>query len=397
MTGTTDRVGRSGRPTLWCLSAFAAVAVSASAVLMTASPAGADAVRAAQWHLRTLDVARAHDVTGGDGVTVAVIDSGVDASHPDLRDNVVPGKDFVAGTDGRVDRNGHGTGVAALIAAHGHGTGDGVLGVAPGATILPVRVSDASGHYRAGHAARAIRWAADHGAGVVNLSGGSPSDTPALRGAVAYAQSLDVVVVASVGNADQGDRRVLYPAAYPGVIAVASVDSEGEAAPGSVHGPQVSLAAPGVQVVSAGTGHGYAVGVGTSDAAALVSGAAALVRAGHPGLDAAGVVARLVRTADDRGEPGRDPRYGFGVLDPVAALTADVAPPAGNPLGSVAVRDGLAPRAAGARNGRPSWAYGLFPAVVVGGCSVVLAALSLGVGWRLTVGRRRRLAPPSFR
>ncbi|MQA83275.1 MAG: type VII secretion-associated serine protease mycosin [Streptosporangiales bacterium] len=396
---SSGKAGRFVRPALWFLGTAAAVNAAAVFVL-PARPAVADNVRASQWHLLSLDVAKTHRVSRGKGVTVAVIDSGVQASHPDLRGSVVRGRDFVGDTDGRVDRNGHGTGVAALIAGHGHGTGDGALGLAPRATILPVRVSNPNGKYTSTAAAQGVRWAVDHGADVINMSGGASADDPALRGAVAYAQARDVVVVASAGNTDQGDRRVLYPAAYPGVVAVSAVDGTDKFSPDSVRGPRVALAAPGVRVVTATTDGGYAIGAGTSDAAALVSGAAALVRAEHPDLDATNVVNRLIRTAEDRGPSGRDPRYGFGTVVPVAALTADVPRVAENPLGTTTVsaprRHGFRPPGASGTPGgdaEPGVVSGLparlLPALV-GAAAVLLACLSVAVGWMVTARRRSR-------
>lgn len=380
------------------VAALIAVPVVVGTIVAPVPAAHADEVRAAQWHLRTLDVARAHETSRGSDVRVAVIDSGVDASHPDLEGNVAEGRDFVADTDGNVDTNGHGTGVAALIAAHGHGSGDGALGLAPRSTILPVRVSDDSGRYSSAGAARAIRWAADHGADVINVSGGSSTDDPRMRGAVGYAQSREAVIVASAGNTDQGDREVLYPAAYPGVIAVSAVDGDGDFSPESVEGPEVALAAPGVKVVTATAGRDYAFGVGTSDAAAIVSGTAALVRAEFPDLDAADVVNRLIRTADGKGPKGRDPRYGFGVVDPVAALTEDVPAASENPLGTVPLESSgqfdpptssATPPAVAERDGVSArWDF-LLP-WVVGAATVLLAGASVTAGW-VMASRRRRL------
>lgn len=382
------------------VTAVASVLVAVAAVLGPAPAALADSVRAAQWHLRTLDIERAHEISRGKGVVVAVVDSGVDATHPDLKDNVADGYDIVAATDGKVDENGHGTGVAALIAAHGHGTDDGVLGVAPRASILPVRVSGRSGQYGSADAARAIRWAADRGADVINVSGGAPTDDPRMRGAVGYAQARDVVLVASAGNTDQGDKKVGYPAAYPGVIAVSAVDADREFSAESVQGPEVALAAPGERVVTATTGHDYAVGVGTSDASALVSGTAALVRARYPELDAAAVVNRLLRTAADRGPRGRDTRYGYGVVDPVAALTADLPEVTANPLGSVTPTPSATPTpnpsgtsAANPGPGGPPVPRNVLLPVLVGGGAVLLALVSLAVGWAMTARRRRTARP----
>ncbi|MCW2638356.1 MAG: mycP, partial [Dactylosporangium sp.] len=167
-------------------------------------------------------------------------------------------------------------------------------------------------------------WAAQHGVKVmcIALSG---QDSPNLKQAVEQAQAADVVLVAAAGNRPR-DATVTYPAAYPGVIAAAAVDQQGNHADVSVTGPQVTLAAPGVDIVSPRLNGKYSQNVGTSDATAIIAGVAALVRAKYPQLSAAEVIHRLTATATDKGAPGRDDQYGYGIVNPVAALTADVPP-----------------------------------------------------------------------
>jgi subtilisin family serine protease len=219
--------------------------------------------------------------------------------------------------------------MASLIAGHGHGTGDGCLGIAPRARILPIRRGAAHTPLDKGEVAKGIRWAVDHGARVINLSLGN-ADSPPLRQAVDYALDRDVVVVAAVGLPG-GLGRIPAPARIPGVVAVSGVDRNGNIA-ASASGPEVAIAAPAKDIVHATKGGGYSIGTGTSDATAIVSGVVALIRSKYPDLDAANVINRLIQTADDKGPPGRDERYGFGIVNPVRALTADVPRVDRNPL-----------------------------------------------------------------
>jgi type VII secretion-associated serine protease mycosin len=296
------------------------------APLVVAPAAVADSVREKQWHLGFLRVAEAHKLSTGNGVTVAVVDTGVKADHPDLVGNVLPGVDLTgAGTTGQLDTSGHGTAMAGLIAAHGHGANgdDGALGIAPKAKILPVRIS-ATDVGIPDKAVAGINAAVRAGAKVVSISLGT-GPFGELEKAITDALAADVVVVASTGNRPN-DSFLQYPAGYPGVVAVGATDKAGNIAPVTVTGEQMTLAAPGVEIVSADGVGGYNIGTGTSPATAIVAGAAALVRSRYPDLPAKEVVHRLTATATDKGAPGRDAQYGFGVLNLVAALTADVKP-----------------------------------------------------------------------
>jgi type VII secretion-associated serine protease mycosin len=295
-----------------------------------AAAAHADQVRDAQWHVPYLDLATAHQVTRGEGVTVAIIDSGVDATHPDLRDNVLPGIDLIEpdNADAWTPED-HGTLVAGVLAGHGHGTGDadGVLGVAPGAKILPIRASsdaDEDEQPTSHLVADGVRHAVDGGAGVISISLSSEhSDVD--EHAIAAARRAGVVVVAAAGNRPDADA-VTFPASLPTVIAVGGVGQDGDLAEFSVTGPEVLVTAPGDEIVTTRPGDEYAVASGTSFAAPIVAGAAALVRSRFPDLTADEVIHRLVTTAADAGPAGPDEQYGHGVVDVVAALTADLPP-----------------------------------------------------------------------
>jgi type VII secretion-associated serine protease mycosin len=306
--------------------------------LLAAPPASADAIRQGEWALQALHAETAWQTTRGAGVTVAVVDTGVDGSHPDLRGQVLAGKDMVGFGAHRGDTSWarHGTSMAGIIAGHGHGPGgqDGVTGIAPAAKILPVRVilDDGDPQRKRARSTRGsalpegIRWAADHGADVINLSLGDDSKSshpePAEDSAIQYALRKGVVVVASAGNGGKQGDRASYPAAYPGVISVTAVDKYGRRGDFSTKRWYASVAAPGVDVVIADPDRRYYEGWGTSAAAAYVSGSVALIRAAHPKLSPAQIKRLLETTARDAPPGGRDDALGFGIVDPAAALTA---------------------------------------------------------------------------
>jgi type VII secretion-associated serine protease mycosin len=298
------------------------------------NPLVGDSVREEQWHLMTLNVPGAWTYSEGAGVTVAVIDSGVDADHPDLKGQVLPGLDLVDPKgDGDIDLVGHGTTVSAIIAGRGDDRA-GVVGIAPKSKILPVRVLNEENRYNdAIIVAKAVRWAVDHGARVINLSLGGNGSSPALAAALDYAFAKDVVVVACTGNASASSTdEVWYPAREPGVIAVTGTDRAGdELWPGSITGKETVVSAPATDLIGARPG-GYWKVQGTSFAAPMVAGTAALVRSRWPTMPAGEVVNRIIRTAKDLGATGRDSTYGFGLIDPTRALTADVPAVFDNPL-----------------------------------------------------------------
>ncbi|GAA3189151.1 S8 family serine peptidase [Dactylosporangium siamense] len=304
-----------------------AAATLSAAIIWTPCAASADGIRDRQWHLDALQIAQAQQITQGAGVIVAVADTGVDDRHGELAGAVLPGKEFGEQPtgDGRSDTDGHGTAMAGLIAGRGLPEGGGVLGVAPKATILPVQTLHSEFGGSPIDLAEGITWAVGRGAKVICVAAGT-SEYPEVTAAVAAAIAADVVVVAGAGNAPQA-RQVAFPAKLPGVLAVGGTDKDGNHARISVAGPEIALSAPAVDVVSTGAFGTYVTGEGTSNSTAIVAGVVALVRAKFPDLSAVEVIRRLTATATDRGKPGRDDEYGYGIVNPVAALTASIGPP----------------------------------------------------------------------
>lgn len=299
-------------------------AIAATAVV-PAGAAQADSFRDDQWYLGSLKVQQAQSVSKGAGVTVAVVDTGV-YPHPDLRRNLLVGKNFsdIGAGDGRGDKVGHGTNMAAIIAGHGRAGNDGVLGIAPASRILPVRINNDVNNVPTGALAQGINWATQNGAEVINVSSGTG---PAfeLQSAVRSAIDSDVVVVAAAGNTAKA-AIISYPAAMDGVLAVGATARNGQHASLSVKSAKIQICAPGVEITTAQPEDEYVDTNGTSPATAIVSGAAALVRAKFPQLSGPEVIHRLTATADDVGPAGRDDECGFGELNLVKALTADVPP-----------------------------------------------------------------------
>jgi serine protease len=332
---TVRRLSSAALAGLVALGLSAGPATAAPRPAARPGPLAGDSVRKAESYLKALNVPGAWTHATGAGVTVAVIDSGVDAGHADLQGQVLPGLDLVDPYgDGDTDMVGHGTTVSAIIAGRGDDTA-GVIGIAPNARILPVRVLDQQNHYSdARVVAEGVRWAVDHGARVINLSLGGNSSSAPLAAALDYAFAKDVVVVACTGNLSAASpSEVWYPAREPGVIAVAGMDRDGDALwPGSVTGEQTVVTAPATQLIGARAGGGYWQVRGTSFAAPMVSATAALIRSRWPTMPADEVINRIIRTAKDRGAPGRDPVYGFGMVDPSRALTAAVPAVIDNPL-----------------------------------------------------------------
>jgi type VII secretion-associated serine protease mycosin len=378
------------------------VLLAASLALLPSTTAHADGIRSQQWALDAMHTQEVWQTTKGAGVTVAVLDTGVDDQHPDLAGNVLRGKDMVGFGASRGDSAWavHGTAMAGIIAGHGHGPGgqDGVLGVAPAARILPVRVileDDDPARSKArstrGNAlAEGIRWAADQGADVINLSLGDDSKSahpePSEDAAVQYALKKGSVVVASAGNGGEKGDRISYPAAYPGVIAVTAVDKYGTRASFSTRRWYATVSAPGDDVVIAAPDRKYYEGWGTSAAAAFVSGAVALVRAAHPGLTPAQIKQLLEDTARDAPAGGRNDSHGFGFVDPAAAIKAGnrLEPEGLHPAVYGRKYFGSGPDTAKGDAGAFSWA-----APAAGGLGILLLGGAV-VLWRGRGGRGRR-------
>ncbi len=302
-----------------------AIGVELDAVVTaTTIPTGTDTYRGQQWDFTKIRVADAWPRSTGDGVVVAVIDSGVDAGHPDLQGNVLSGYDAITGQAGTsTDTNGHGTHVAGTIAAV-TGNDVGVSAIAPDAKVLPVKVLGADGKGNMSDTAEGIIWAADHGAGVINMSLGATSKVTAVSNAISYARSKGVVVVASAGNSRSTGSPTSWPAADEGVIGVAATDSADKVGTFSNAGSYVDVAAPGVNIAStmpAAKGS-YGFMSGTSMAAPHVAAVAALLKAYRPALTPDQVQAALQSSAVDLGITGRDNDYGYGRIDAVAALAA---------------------------------------------------------------------------
>ncbi|MFJ9598156.1 type VII secretion-associated serine protease mycosin [Streptomyces virginiae] len=265
----------------------------------------------------------------GASVRVAVIDTGVDRANPQLSGaiDVGAGKDFVdpKGGDGTTDTVGHGTKVAGLIAARPQ-QGTGFVGLAPDATVIPIRQNDGQGKGNALSLSQAIDHAVAKGAQVINISQDTDVQMSAdseLGKSVQKAVAANIVVVASAGNDGMnGQKRKTYPAAFPGVLAVGASDRNNERAAFSQPGDFISVAAPGVDMVSTVPGFGQCIDNGTSFSAPYVAGLAALLRAEHGDWSAQQIVWQIQNTAE-RAVNGRDDYVGWGVVDPVRAVSQD--------------------------------------------------------------------------
>ena len=282
------------------------------------APLSNDPYRGNQWALTRLSAENTWVHSTGAGITVAVVDTGVSA-EPDLAGQLLPGYDFVTDTaGGNADGEGHGTHVAGIIAAVA-GNGIGVAGIAPGVKILPVRVLGDDGSGSTADVAAGVMYAADHGAKVINLSLGGPDDDPTLDRAVAYAQAEDVVVVAAAGNGKLVGNATSYPAALPNVMAVGATDRNDAIANFSNTGSYLKVAAPGVDIESTYPG-GYAYMDGTSMATPYAAGVVALTRAAAPTRSGVDIADAVYSTATDLGVPGLDDTFGYGLVNPLAAV-----------------------------------------------------------------------------
>jgi subtilisin family serine protease len=329
-----------------CATALAVVLLTGSTAVPIA--AAEDPVRAAEYWLDDYGIKTAWATTRGAGVRIAIIDTGIARGPVEFEGAVVGGID-VSGTgasDGRapvgaVDSN-HGSWVASLAAARGTGPSTGMIGVAPQAELLSVSVGFGSSAKVpvTQQIAEAIRWSVDNGADVINLSltTNTPDWDASWDSAFLYAYEHDVVVVVAAGNRGSGTSRVGAPATIPGVLTVAGVDPAGRASlEASTQGITIGVSAPSEDLVGVSADGRLVLWNGTSGAAPIVAGVAALVRAAHPDLDAANVINRIIRTArpvaSARAVP--DPLYGYGLVDAGAAVSANVPAVTANPMGSL--------------------------------------------------------------
>lgn len=298
-------------------------APTALAALAAPTALAGDPHRHHQWALNALAIEGPWALSTGAGIDVAVIDTGVAGTHPDLAGRLCSGVAFLGGDGvaqeggGATDPHGHGTHVAGSIAAV-RNNGIGIAGVAPSARVLPIRVLDAQGSGSSSDVARGITWAVDHGAEVINLSLGGPH-SQAVQTAVDYAESLGVVVVAAAGNAGVAGPPN-YPAALEQVVAVASHEPNGAVSTFSTRGTYVDVAAPGSGILSTARDGSWVYMSGTSMATPHVAGVVALLLDDEPGLTPLQVRERLNTTATDAGTTGHDTSYGWGRLNAVGAL-----------------------------------------------------------------------------
>ncbi|WP_326817200.1 type VII secretion-associated serine protease mycosin [Streptomyces sp. NBC_01762] len=389
-------------------------------------PALADSARSEQWHLDAMKAEEMWKTSTGQGVTVAVIDTGVDAINPDLVGQVLKGLNLERTLPGDEldDYNGHGTGMAGLIAGTGKASGgNGAFGLAPGAKILPIRLPKATEAANQAAADRkfhksastAIRYAADQGAKVVNISQGITTGSQQLKDAVKYALDKGSLVFASAGNSGDGANLVEYPAGTPGVVGVGAIGEDLQKTKESQYGPQVDLSAPGQGMIHAcGGGTGFCESHGTSDATAIASASAALIWSKHPEWTNNQVLRVMLNTAGGPTSGAeRNDYVGYGVVRPRIALKTpgDPGPADEYPLPDLAAAESAQPSA------KPSQATGssesddkpATAAPAVGTDSNPGLWIGLGIGVAAVIGaavtalairsRRRKAAaaaPPAY-
>jgi subtilisin family serine protease len=275
------------------------------------------------WNIDRVDAEISWAISTGDPVKVGVIDTGIDLKHPDLQANIKGGYNAINPLKSPNDDNGHGTHVAGIIAALNNSIG--VVGVGPNIDLYAIKVLNASGSGYLSDVIEGLDWAVANGMQVVNMSLGTSQDVQSFHDAIVRAYNAGVTIVAAAGNSGGA---VSYPAAYTEVIAVSATDQNNQIASFSSRGPEVDLAAPGVNIYSTYKGQNYATLSGTSMAAPHVTGAAALIidtKKCDLNLDGvctpSEVQQRLEQTAIDLGDPGKDPLYGSGLVNVYRALT----------------------------------------------------------------------------
>lgn len=271
-----------------------------------------------QWNLPAVGTEDGWKITrGSKNIKIAVVDTGVDLDHPDLKGRLIDGFNALDHNSPPEDDNGHGTHVAGIIASDTN-NGEGVAGITWYNPIMPVKVMNSKGHGGSFDVAQGIRWAVDHGANVINLSLGNYQTSSVLQDAIKYAQKKDVVVISAAGN--DNTNQTSYPAAYPGVLGVAAVDFDGNRAKFSNYGDYVDVAAPGVDIPSTYVNGKYAALSGTSMAAPHVTALAGLIRSINPKLKNKEVLDIITKTTQKVGTATPNPYYGNGVIDNINAL-----------------------------------------------------------------------------
>jgi subtilisin family serine protease len=316
-----------------------------------------DYIRDGEYWLDQYGIRSAWSTTRGKGITIAVIDTGVDGSVADLAGAVKGGTDYsgLGGSAGQLpvgdgSEANHGTMVASLAAGRGTGGLNGLIGAAPEATIMPISIGFGSQAKNSDEqVAEAVMYAVKHGANIINMSltRNTLAWPESWDRAFLYAMKHNVVVVAAAGNRGSGTTEVGAPATMPGVLTVAGVDRNRHASlDASAQGITIGVSAPSEQLLGAVPGGQYVEWEGTSGATPIVSGVVALVMATHPKLDAANIINRIVKTASPAGAAGVDPIYGWGLLDAAAAVRETVAPVKANPMGDLAAWIHLNRRAA---------------------------------------------------
>ncbi|WP_379161170.1 S8 family peptidase [Paenibacillus sp. sgz5001063] len=273
-----------------------------------------------QWNLPAIETEQGWNLTkGSKNIIVAVVDTGVQANHPDLKGQLLAGYNTITNTSPPDDDVGHGTHVAGIIGALTNNK-EGVAGISWYNKILPVKALDNSGAGTTYSVAEGIIWAADKGAKVINLSLGNYADSQFLHDAIKYAYDRDVVIVSAAGN--DNTERPGYPAAYPEVLAVAATNATGEKASFSNYGDYIDVAAPGESIASTYPDNQYAALSGTSMASPHVAALAGLVRSLNPALTNKEVMTIMTSSAVDLGDPGHDKYYGWGQVDIYKTLQA---------------------------------------------------------------------------
>jgi type VII secretion-associated serine protease mycosin len=398
----------------WAL--LATVALGAALTTVTAGPAAADEcgddaaqpggpLQTVPWQQKVFDPERIWPFATGAGQTVAVVDTGVDGNRSQLTGHVLAGFDMQTNKAGTmVDCSSHGTAVASLIAAQPDDTvgyqGVPFHGVAKGAAILPVRMSNVdpaddphgAKQPNGDMIAQGITWAANHGATVIDVSTVTDQPNDAIQAAVQKALNAGIVVVAAAGDEHDPNHQpdpMSYPAAYDGVIGVGSIDQTFARSDKSDVGTYVDVVAPGDSVPAATRQSGYESFTGTSIAAAFVAATAALVRQVYPQLTPAEVAQRIISTADPAPGGQQGQAYGHGVVDPYRAVTEKVMD--GQPMG-IAGASRPSPKAAAMARER-WWGWTSSIALVAAGIAGFVLIILVSLAVVLPRGRRRRWLP----